>query len=249
LGVLGGDVPDLLPGLHGRAAPPRLADLFGVSVETIGLIVTAYLIPYGAATLVYGPLSDRFGRGRIILASLLTFIVLTAVTATAWSAPSMALLRLLTGLGASGVVPIALTLLGSTTGVILEPFIGWRGLFLGVAALGTAILVFLLPYREPLRGAPGQARTDYRKILAGYLGLLAIRPGPAHLRLRAAERRLPLGRLHLPGGCTSPGATAWARSASGWPSSATGYQASSSGRSSAGPPTAGDAGGCCPRAS
>ena len=62
---------------------PRLADVFEVSVETIGLIVPAYLIPYGAATLVYGPLSDRFGRGQIILASLLAFIVLTAVTAVA----------------------------------------------------------------------------------------------------------------------------------------------------------------------
>lgn len=60
---------------------PRLAELFGVPVETVGLIVPAYLIPYGAATLAYGPLSDRFGRGRLILASLLAFVVLTAVTA------------------------------------------------------------------------------------------------------------------------------------------------------------------------
>ncbi len=42
---------------------PRLAELFRVPVGTIGLIVPAYLIPYGAATLVYGPPSDRFGRG------------------------------------------------------------------------------------------------------------------------------------------------------------------------------------------
>ncbi len=57
---------------------PRLAELFGVSVAATGLIVPAYLIPYGAATLAYGPLSDRFGRGRIILSSLLAFVVLTA---------------------------------------------------------------------------------------------------------------------------------------------------------------------------
>jgi predicted MFS family arabinose efflux permease len=62
---------------------PRLAELFGVPVGTMGLIVPAYLIPYGAATLAYGPLSDRFGRGRIILASLLAFVVLTALTAAA----------------------------------------------------------------------------------------------------------------------------------------------------------------------
>src|SRR5487761_1891294 len=87
---------------------PRLADLFGVSVQTMGLVVPAYLIPYGLATLVYGPLSDRFGRGRVIYSSLLAFIVLTAATAAARSPTTMLLFRLLTGLGASGVVPIAL---------------------------------------------------------------------------------------------------------------------------------------------
>ncbi len=177
---------------------PRLAELFRVPVETMGLIVPAYLIPYGAATLVYGPLSDRFGRGRIILASLLAFIVLTALTAAAWSPSSLLLLRLLTGLGASGVVPIALALIGdlfpfrergrplgwlfgamaggmafgSTTGVMLEPFITWRGLFLGVAVLGGAILLLLLPHRTLLRGTTGRSRASFREVFAGYLGLL-----------------------------------------------------------------------------
>ncbi len=177
---------------------PRLAELFRAPVETMGLIVPAYLIPYGAATLVYGPLSDRFGRGAIILASLLAFIVLTALTAAAWSPSSLLLLRLLTGLGASGVVPIALALIGdlfpfrergrplgwlfgamaggmafgSTAGVMLEPFITWRGLFLGVAVLGGVILVLLLPHRTLLRGTTSRSRASFRKVFAGYLGLL-----------------------------------------------------------------------------
>lgn len=33
---------------------PRLSEVFGVSPQEIGLIVPAYLIPYGVATLVYG---------------------------------------------------------------------------------------------------------------------------------------------------------------------------------------------------
>lgn len=124
---------------------PRLADLFRVSVETMGLIVPAYLIPYGLATLVYGPLSDRFGRGRVILASLLAFILLTGLTAAAWSPSSLLLLRLLTGLGASGVVPIALALLGD-----LYPYhargrpLGWLfGAMAGGMAVGTASAVAL----------------------------------------------------------------------------------------------------------
>ena len=177
---------------------PRLADLFGVSIEAIGLIVPAYLIPYGAPPLVYGPLSDRLGRDRVILASLLAFIILTAATATAWSPTSLLVFRLLTGLGASGVVPIALALLGdlfpfqergrplgwlfgamaggmafgSTAGVMLEPVVGWRGLFLGVALLGLVVLVRLPPSRALLRGAPPRPRAPLRAVINGYVGLL-----------------------------------------------------------------------------
>lgn len=89
---------------------PRLANVFKVSTETIGMIVPAYLIPYGIATLLYGPLSDRLGRKPIIFTSLFLFILLTGLTASAYSATTILWFRLLTGLGASGVVPIALVL-------------------------------------------------------------------------------------------------------------------------------------------
>src|SRR5262249_52789704 len=77
---------------------PRLSTVFGVSGQTIGLIVPAYMLPYGVSTLLYGLLSDRLGRRRIMLASLVAFIVLTALTATAQSAWQLILWRLVTGL-------------------------------------------------------------------------------------------------------------------------------------------------------
>jgi len=178
---------------------PRLAVLFHVSVEQIGLIVPAYLLPYGLATLAYGPLSDRFGRERVILPSLLAFIVLTALTATAWSWSSLFILRLITGLGASGVVPIALALIGdlfpfrergrplgwlfgamaggmafgSSAGVMLEPYITWRGLFLGVAVAGAAVFLLLLLLRSLLAGTAGGVAAGYRQVLGGYRSLLS----------------------------------------------------------------------------
>lgn len=62
---------------------PRLSTAFDVSAEIAGLMVPAYLPPYGASTLFYGLLSDRIGRRRIMLASLCAFVLLTAATATA----------------------------------------------------------------------------------------------------------------------------------------------------------------------
>jgi len=177
---------------------PRLSSVFAVSGQTIGLIVPAYMIPYGISTLFYGLLSDRLGRRRIMLASLLAFVALTALTATAQSASQMILWRLVTGLGASGVVPLALALIGtlfpyeqrgrplgwlfgamaggmafgSTVGAVLEPFIGWRALFLGVSLLGAGVLGLLVPYQRLLGEAPPATPGTLRDLVAAYRSLL-----------------------------------------------------------------------------
>lgn len=56
---------------------PALSNAFGASVQTVGLIVPAYLIPYGIATLIYGLLADRLGVQRVMFASLAAFAALT----------------------------------------------------------------------------------------------------------------------------------------------------------------------------
>lgn len=177
---------------------PQLAAIFGASAETAGLIVPAYLIPYGVATLAYGLLADRLGIRLLMFTSLAAFAVLTSLTATAHSVTAIAVWRLLTGLGASGVVPLALVLVGglypyeqrgrplgwlfgamaggmafgSTFGAVLEPYIGWRGLFLAVGAAGAGVLLLLLPHREFIGARPRQAPAALSDLLRGYRDLL-----------------------------------------------------------------------------
>ena len=177
---------------------PRLAFLFSASVEAIGLIVPAYLIPYGISTLFHGLLSDRIGRRPIMFASLIAFILLTGATALAHSVTQLIVLRLVTGMGASGVVPLALALIadlfpyrergrplgwlfgamaggmavGSTAGVMLEPFISWRGLFLAVAGLGLVGLLALLPYWKLLGEVGERTARPLNAIVTGYKSLL-----------------------------------------------------------------------------
>lgn len=177
---------------------PRLSAVFGVSVQMIGLAVPAYLIAYGTATLIYGPLSDRLGRRPVILSSLSIFVLLTILTSFAQSATQLTMLRLVTGLGAGGIVPLALMLIGdlfpyqergrpigwlfgamaggmacgSVAGVLLEPFVSWQGLFWGVAALAAATLIGLLPYRGLLGQRSAAIKPSLGAITQGYWSLL-----------------------------------------------------------------------------
>jgi predicted MFS family arabinose efflux permease len=177
---------------------PALANVFGVSVEIAGLAVPAYLIPYGVATLLYGLLADRLGVHRVMFASLTAFAALTLLTATAHSIDQLALWRVLTGLGASGVVPLALTLVGilysyeqrgrplgwlfgamaggmafgSPLGAILVPFIGWQGLFVVVGVAAGGLLLVLLRYRRVIAETTPPVTGTLCDLLRAYHDLL-----------------------------------------------------------------------------
>lgn len=182
---------------------PRLSEVFGVSPQEVGLIVPAYLIPYGVATLVYGLLADRLGLWRIMAASLVAFAALTALTATARSVQELVLWRVLTGLGASGVVPLALVVVarlypyeqrgrplgwlfgamaggmafGSTVGAVLEPYMGWRALFIALGVAGALLLVVIVPHRALIGGAVQGAPGNFGALLRGYRELLGTARG------------------------------------------------------------------------
>lgn len=149
---------------------PELASLFHVSVRYVSFIEPAYLLSYGCATLIYAPLSDRYGRFPVILFSLSCFTVLTFCTGFSHSAHQMILLRLLTGLSAGGVAPTTIgwigdqfpyekrghalgvffgfmaggTALGSSSGALVTALAGWQTLFHTVALTGLIILGILL---------------------------------------------------------------------------------------------------------
>jgi predicted MFS family arabinose efflux permease len=177
---------------------PALSNTFGTSVQTVGFIVPAYLIPYGIATLIYGLIADRLGVQRVMFASLAAFAALTALTATASSIGQIALWRVLTGVGASGVVPLALVLVGklfpygqrgrplgwlfgamaggmafgAPLGAMLVPFIGWRGLFLLVGAAGGMVLILFLPYRRMIAAAIQPVGGTLGDLFRGYASML-----------------------------------------------------------------------------
>lgn len=178
---------------------PTLSRDLGVSVQRAGLVVPAYMVTYGVATLAYGLASDRFGRRQLMLVSLAAFVVLTAATATAASATELIVWRLVTGLGAAGVVPLALAEIGASypfaqrgrplgwlfaamaggmafgasLGALAAPLIGWRGLFLLVAVLTAAIVWPLAIDRSQIRGRDLDHHGTIAGVLAGFRTILS----------------------------------------------------------------------------
>lgn len=178
---------------------PRLSVLFASPVAWVALAVPGYVIPQGLATLWSGPLSDRFGRRGVILASLLVFSVLTAATAAANHVGAFIAWRVATGIAAAGIVPIGLTLIGdvvpyarrgravgwlfgaiaggtaagAAVGALLEPLVGWRGLFLAVAILCFLTLIVALA----ADALPRLPRAAGAAVLTAYARLLALPRG------------------------------------------------------------------------
>jgi predicted MFS family arabinose efflux permease len=177
---------------------PALSNVFRTSVETVGLIIPAYLIPYGIATVAYGLLADRIGIHRVMFASLAAFAVLATLTATAQSIEQLALWRIVTGIGASGIVPLALALVGrlypyekrgrplgwlfgamaggmafgSPLGAMIVPVVGWQGLFLFVGIASVAVLLVLLPSRAVIAATAQPVTGSFGDLLNGYKNLL-----------------------------------------------------------------------------
>lgn len=178
---------------------PHLALVFHSPVGWVGLAIPAYVVPQGLSILFAGPLSDRLGRRSVMVGALLAFPVITAATTTAYSVEMFIGWRVVTGIAAAGIVPIGLTLIGDVVpyrrrgsavgwlfgsiaggtatgaamGALLEPVIGWRGLFLVVAALCAVVIAGALGTGAFPRLARRDATPPWRAVARGYAELLA----------------------------------------------------------------------------
>jgi len=68
----------------------------------IGLVASAYLAGAVAGALLFGYLTDRFGRRRLFMVTLGLYLAATAATALSWDFWSFATFRVLTGAGIGG---------------------------------------------------------------------------------------------------------------------------------------------------
>jgi MFS family permease len=127
IGVMG--VPIVSPIL------PTLRTVFGISDAQAGLIITAYTLPGVFLTPFIGLFSDHFGRRPVVVPLLFLFGLSGAAIGFAPGFEVVLLLRLLQGIGASGLMVLAITLIGDFYhGAQRHAVIGVNGSAIGIGA-------------------------------------------------------------------------------------------------------------------
>ncbi|CAI0803012.1 4-hydroxybenzoate transporter PcaK [Serratia quinivorans] len=153
---------------------PALIEDWGISRAEMGPILGAAMFGVALGALIAGPYSDRFGRKKVLLLSILCFALFSLLSTFARTPLEMALLRFLTGLGLGAVMPNCVTLvseymperrrglmitlmysgfnIGSGAGGFIAaamlPHYGWKAvLFLGgiMPLLMLPLLIWILP--------------------------------------------------------------------------------------------------------
>jgi DHA1 family bicyclomycin/chloramphenicol resistance-like MFS transporter len=91
-------------------AIPYLGKLWSVDLKTVNLTLICFFLSYSPALLVYGPISDRFGRKIPLLAGLALFILGSLLCATAGSVQALIYARVLQGMGAAAPSALGLSI-------------------------------------------------------------------------------------------------------------------------------------------
>lgn len=79
---------------------PAISNHFNISDKSTQLTLTIYLLGFSVSQLVYGPLSDRYGRRSIILFGMIIFLLGSLVCSVATSPSALLISRLVAGIGA-----------------------------------------------------------------------------------------------------------------------------------------------------
>jgi DHA1 family bicyclomycin/chloramphenicol resistance-like MFS transporter len=92
----------LVPGL------PLISHYFNINDSETALIVSANLIGLATSGLIYGPLSDYYGRRRILIIGYTIFCIATIICSFSLTFSHLILFRLIQGLGAGAAMVVGL---------------------------------------------------------------------------------------------------------------------------------------------
>ena len=124
-------------------ALPALTQGFGAPMSQAQLTLTALLLAFGLSQLVWGPLSDRFGRRPVLLAGMLAYVLASIGCTVATSMEQLIVWRTIQGAAMGAGVMCARAIVRD----LYTPAEGARAMSKGLSGLG--VIAFLSP---PLGG-------------------------------------------------------------------------------------------------
>ncbi len=92
-------------------AIPKLMAVFGVSLDDVKWILTAYTLALGAIIPLTGYLGDIFGTKKVFIFALIMFTVGSFLCGFAWSNSSMIVFRVIQALGGGMIMPVAMAII------------------------------------------------------------------------------------------------------------------------------------------
>ncbi|HEX8533052.1 MAG TPA: multidrug effflux MFS transporter [Allosphingosinicella sp.] len=155
-------IDSMLPAL------PAIGDALGVLEENRRqLVITVYLLGFGVAQLIYGPLSDRYGRKGLLVISLVLYAVFALLSGIASSFTLLLAARTMQGVAAA------------STRVLVVSVIRDRYAGSGMARIMSIVMIvfMIVPVLAPSFGQGMLAFSTWRHIfiiLAVYGGMLAL---------------------------------------------------------------------------
>ncbi|TMJ30277.1 MAG: multidrug effflux MFS transporter [Alphaproteobacteria bacterium] len=177
---------------------PAVKLALGLPDSAAQLTFTIALFAMAFATLVYGSLSDRYGRRPLLLSGLVLFLIGSAISAIAQTAPVLALGRLVQAVGAGCSMTLVRTIARDayraehlvraiayltmfyTLGPMLAPLVGgvlidtlgWRSVF-GFALIAGGIITVAAYLGIPETRPPRDPALAQIELLRGYAELFS----------------------------------------------------------------------------
>ncbi len=180
---------------------PTLVRVFDTDIAMVQLTLSVFLVGFAVSQLIYGPMSDRFGRRPTLLIGISVYLVASAVCAFATSVEGLIAARFFQALGACcgpvvgravvrdvfgrdraatvlAYMSMAMTLapaIGPVLGGALTELFGWRSNFILLTGFAVAILAAVWCLLGETNTARDREALNPGRMLANYALLLRSR--------------------------------------------------------------------------
>ena len=155
-------------------ALPKMAVIFNDTKGLVSYTLIGFFIFFGLSTLVWGPISDKYGRKPILTLGIIIYTIGSILCVIATSVYSLIIYRIIQPIGGGAIVAIAgaivkdsfegkkresvmafvqsmsmiAPLLAPILGAFLLKITSWRGLFVALASFGILAFIGVLLFEE-----------------------------------------------------------------------------------------------------